>query len=57
MKEIDGRLTTYADENGLAFTRYSDDIVLSSTGDFSREQAGAACDSSWRSEDRARAAR
>jgi RNA-directed DNA polymerase len=42
MKETDGKLASYADEQGVAFTRYSDDIVLSSPGDFSREQASAA---------------
>lgn len=42
MKKVDRELTTYADEEALVFTRYSDDIVLSSTGDFSREQASAA---------------
>jgi RNA-directed DNA polymerase len=41
MKDVDRKLATYADEHGLVFTRYSDDIVLSSTGDFSREQASA----------------
>lgn len=42
MKEIDRELTTYADEHDLVLTRYSDDVVLSSTGEFSRYHASAA---------------
>jgi len=42
LKKFDHDLTIYGDEHGLVFTRYSDDIVFSGTGEFSREQAHAA---------------
>jgi RNA-directed DNA polymerase len=41
MRDADRVLTAFADRHGLVFTRYSDDIVFSSTGAFSREQARA----------------
>lgn len=41
MKQADQALMVYADEQGLVFTRYSDDIVFSCTGEFSREKASA----------------
>ncbi len=41
MKPADRDLTAYADGLGLVFTRYSDDIVFSSTNAFSRETANA----------------
>ena len=39
MKNVDREFTTYAHGLDLVFTRYSDDIVLSSTSAFSRDQA------------------
>lgn len=41
MNDVDRELTAFADRQGLVFTRYSDDMVFSSTGTFSREQARA----------------
>jgi RNA-directed DNA polymerase len=39
MTDVDRDLTTFADNHGLVFTRYSDDMVFSSTERFSRELA------------------
>jgi RNA-directed DNA polymerase len=41
MRDTDQAMTTYADNEGLTFTRYSDDIVFSNTQEFSREMARA----------------
>ena len=42
MRNFDSALAGYAEARGFAYTRYSDDIVLSSGGDFSRARASAA---------------
>lgn len=39
MLEVDASIASIAAEFGLSYTRYSDDITLSTKGDFSRERA------------------